>query len=485
MLIALWARSMVRSLYIVGAMRTEKLWRAVAITLCAAVPVSFYVVGDVTDAFPGVLTLETSGDEQPAGPRAQGEDYDREQADAIIPTPATSPADADLRARLASHEDDPVIDGGLSYSVVDAGSGEVITEKDGDTARVPASTLKLLTASALLRSVDGDQRLTTHAVLKGSTLTLVGEGDMTLTRERLDSLAEEAAALAEEHDVDSVQLRLDTSALPGGENPAWGDNGRDGGWVAPTAALAVDEGWLDGEQYGKKSADPAGDAAELFASALEDHGVSVSGGVEEGRAPKVGGAVEEVTTRSVPLEEIVQHALQTSDNTLAELMAHLTARAQGLEPTPENAAKAVDAEVRALADEVGVPEEDLDELVIRDGCGLSTSDRVPPRLLSAILAEVVSGGAPDLAPLLYDVPIAGLSGTLEDRFGAKEVAGARGTIRGKTGYLAGTSALAGVTVLPDGRTVAFDIVVHGFDGADADRARAASDAVAAELVRAS
>lgn len=471
-------------------MRTEKLWRAIAITLCAAVPVSFYVVGDLTDAFPGVLTLTSEQEGQPAGPRAQGEDYDREHADPIVPTPATASttvSDEDLAGRLASHAKDPVIDGGLSYSVVDAETGDVIAERDADTARVPASTLKLLTASAVLRSVDGDQRLTTHAVLDGKTLTLVGEGDMTITRKRMDAFAKDAAELAKDHDLEEVVLRLDTSALPGGANPAWGDNGQAGGWVTPTSAIAVDEGWLDGEEYGKKSADPAGDAAKIFAKDLEKHGVKVSGGADaeakKAKAPKVGGDVVEVATRSAPLTDIVQHALQISDNTIAELMAHLTARAQGLEPTPKNAAKAVDTEVRSLAEELGVPEEDLEKLVIHDGSGLSTSDRVPPRLLSAILGEVASGGAPQLEPLLYDVPIAGLTGTLEERFGAKGVAGARGTVRGKTGYLSGTSALAGVTVLPDGRTVAFDILVHGFDGADADKAKAAVDDVAFELAR--
>ena len=52
----------------------------------------------------------------------------------------------------------------------------------------------------------------------------------------------------------------------------------------------------------------------------------------------------------------------------------------------------------------------------------------------------------------------------------------------RSDWLAGTAALAGVTALPDGRTVAFDILVHGFDGADALEARAAVDAVAAEIV---
>ena len=40
-----------------------------------------------------------------------------------------------------------------------------------------------------------------------------------------------------------------------------------------------------------------------------------------------------------------------------------------------------------------------------------------------------------------------------------------------------------MTVLPDGRTVGYSIVVHGFDGGDADAARAAVDDVAAEMVQ--
>ncbi|MGO2585315.1 MAG: D-alanyl-D-alanine carboxypeptidase, partial [Brachybacterium tyrofermentans] len=59
----------------------------------------------------------------------------------------------------------------------------------------------------------------------------------------------------------------------------------------------------------------------------------------------------------------------------------------------------------------------------------------------------------------------------------------RGLVRGKTGYLGGAATLAGVVVLPDGRTAGYSIVVHGFDGADAVAAREAVDAVAAEMVK--
>src|SRR5699024_5746639 len=190
-----------------------------------------------------------------------------------------------------------------------------------------------------------------------------------------------------------------------------------------------------------------------------------------------------VEVTSAPLEEIVRHTLLISDNTTAELLAHLVAHARGEDTTPAGAAAAVEAEIRELAAEIGVPEDALETLEIHDGSGLSRQTRVPPALLSAVLAEVASGEVPTLEQILFDVPIAGLSGTLADRFDAAGTEDATGLVRGKTGYLGGAATLAGVTVLPDGRTVGYAIAVHGFDGVDAPAARAAVDAVAAEMVQ--
>jgi D-alanyl-D-alanine carboxypeptidase/D-alanyl-D-alanine-endopeptidase (penicillin-binding protein 4) len=463
-------------------MQSEKVWRAVAVTLCALVPVSFYGIGDLADAFPGVLTLDREVTESPVGPRAQGEDYDRTEHTALAPDAAEDPADdngLDLEERMSAYADDPVVDGNLSFTVVDAADGNVIASRDPDTARIPASTLTLLTASAALSVLDPESTLTTSTVVKDDTVTLVGTGDMTLTKKKLGTLADETVANLGE-DTGSVELVLDTTALPGGENPAWGNNGRAGGWVAPTAALAIDGGRLDGTAYGPKSEDPAGDAAKVFADLLEDRGVKVDGEITEGEAPESG---KEASIESATIEEIVQHTLVNSDNTLAELLAHLVAREKGMEATPENAAKAVDEEIQVLGSRLGLPEEDLAAISIHDGSGLSKQDRVPPVVFATILGQVASGSAPELEPLLYDVPIGGLSGTLVDRFEDEEVTDARGVIRGKTGYLGGTAALAGVTTLPDGRTVTFAILVHGFDGEDAIEARAAVDQVAAEIVQ--
>ena len=334
----------------------------------------------------------------------------------------------------------------------------------------------------MLRQYSGEEVLVTRAAVEDGTITLQGGGDMTLSEEDLGELAAEAAVLAREQGTEEVSVALDASAISGGHNPAWGDNGTEGGWVTPTAALAVDGGWLDGSQYGPKSSDPAGDAAELFARQLVEEGLEVTGELTTGQAPE-SAAVAEISSQ--PLSELVRHTLLISDNTTAELLAHLVALSRGEETTPRGAAAAVEAEIRELAAELGLPDSELEGLAILDGSGLSRDNRVPPALLSAVLAQVSSGEVPRLEQILFDVPIAGLSGTLVDRFEAGDTASARGVVRGKTGYLGGAATLAGVAVMPDGRAVGYSIIVHGFEGTDADAARAAVDDVAAELTRAS
>lgn len=448
--------------------------------MCAAMPASFYVLGDLTDAFPGVLTLRTEPAGPAAGPEALAEDWERVEA-AAPPQAAPAPADtADLQQRMEAVAERPVVAGGLAFSVVDAGTGEVLAQRDAHTALVPASTLKLLTAAAVLRTYRGDEVLVTRATVQDGVVTLVGGGDMTLGEDDLRELATGAAALATAQGSRQVAVALDDTYLSGGQNPAWGANGPAGGWVAPTASLALDEGRLDGEQYGPKSSDPAGDAADRFAELLGEAGLEVVGEVTAAAAPAQAPAVE---VHSEPLADIVRRTLLISDNTTAELLAHLVALARGEQTTPAAAAAAVEAEIRELAGGIGVAEADLAALEIRDGSGLSRENRVPPALLSAVLAEAASGTDPALGQILLDVPVAGLSGTLATRFEQGGTTEAAGLVRGKTGYLGGAATLAGGAVLPDGRAVGYSIVVHGFEGAEAQAAREAVDQVAAEMVQ--
>lgn len=462
-------------------MRSDAIWRAVAIGLCAALPVGFYVVGDITDAFPGVLTTQADQEDATARPRAQGEDYTRPENTPLAPPTAdgVEPGAAEnLQSRLDAHVAVPVVGGNLAYSVVDVGTGEQIASRDATTARTPASTLKLLTATALLRVADGAETLPTTSVLDDSTLTLVGGGDMRLTEAQLGQLADAAAARVQAAGGGPITLHLDDTLFGPGINPAWGANGPAWGWLAPTAALAVDEGWLDSQEYGAKSQDPALDAANLFVRQLRDRGVDVQGDVVRAEAP-AGGQRDEI--RSAPLSDLVAHTLLISDNTTAEVLGRLLAIHLGLPATAEGAAQAVQQEITQLAGEKGLPTDGLD---LKDTCGLAVDNRVPPELLAGVVADLDAPGTPPaLRAMLTEVPISGLSGTLADRFEEPDATAARGLVRGKTGYLGGTSTLVGVASLPSGRTVGFSIVVHGFAPAQGAEAKEAVDGIASELVR--
>ncbi|MDO5663089.1 MAG: D-alanyl-D-alanine carboxypeptidase [Brachybacterium sp.] len=458
------------------------LTRFAVVALCLTVPAGFYVYGDITDAFPGVLTLHQDEGGPETGPPAQGEDYARADAAPLLPASATAVdpgVGADLQQRMDAHADLEVVDGNLSYAVIDAASGEVLAERDADTARTPASTVKLLVGAAALRTMDAETTLPTTAVLEGSTLTLVGGGDMRLTPEDVDTLARLTADLAEEQGVDGpVTLRLDDTLFGEPRNPAWGDNGPDGGWVAPITAIAVNEGRLDANQYGRKSTDPSMDAAELFAERLAEHGLEVDEDIARATAPE---GAPSVQIQSEPLSELVAHTMLISDNTTSEVLGRLVARARGEEPTPAGAALAVEEEMLELAAERDLPTGGFD---LHDTCGLAVDNRVPPALLAGVVADISTGSSPELEQLLTDVPISGLSGTLADRFDEDEATEARGLVRAKTGYLGGTATLAGVAALPDGRVVGYSIAVHGFDRADGVPAREAVDVIAAEIVRA-
>jgi D-alanyl-D-alanine carboxypeptidase/D-alanyl-D-alanine-endopeptidase (penicillin-binding protein 4) len=62
---------------------------------------------------------------------------------------------------------------------------------------------------------------------------------------------------------------------------------------------------------------------------------------------------------------------------------------------------------------------------------------------------------------MQEMAVAGLSGTLEDRFAAANAHTAVGVFRGKTGTLTGVNALGGTVVTADGRLLVVDVIANG------------------------
>lgn len=349
---------------------------------------------------------------------------------------------------------------------------------------MPGSTGKLLTVSAALLTLDTTDRLYTKVVAGPSpdTVVLVGGGDPTLTAlpvgensvyprpARVSALADDVREALPGRKITTVLV--DTSRYRGPTlAEGWAASDVPGGFVAPIVPLMLDGGRADPTlQDGPRVADPATAAGDALARELG--ATTVASGIAAPNATLLG------TVASAPIADLVEHLLETSDNVLAETLAREVAIARNGEPSFTGAA----ADVNAALAQAGF---DTAGAHMVDGSGLSTSDRVPPRLLGSLLS---AAAAPPQGPrdtdflrtVLTGLPVAGGDGTLDDRFGAGPSAAGRGVVRAKTGTLTGVTSLAGVVTDADGRLLVFALMSNGRNPADV---RPRLDAIAAVLSR--
>lgn len=355
--------------------------------------------------------------------------------------------------------------------VVDPATQDVLLDIRGGRAQVPASTVKLLTGVAALATLGPERRLTTSVMVDDPsaarvTLTLVGGGDATLTRGALAGMAQQAADAVP---VDQVDLRYDASAFAGARlGPGWPKSFPAAGVVAPVSALMVDQGRVrPGARV--RVADPARQAAEVFAGQLRAKGLRVQS-IRPGRPAT--GATEVARFESPSVRSLVERMLTDSDNDLAEALAHLVGKQAGTGATFAGGAAATERVVAAL----GLPAEGL-RLV--DGSGLSGRDRVSARTLALLLSAVARAQDPATTAVSAGLAVAGFTGTLADRFDSAASRAGAGVVRAKTGTLTGVVSLAGMVRDSDGRVLVFAVL--GNKVRSADKGRAALDTFAARL----
>lgn len=349
--------------------------------------------------------------------------------------------------------------GTYSGAVLDEGTGKVLFANNATKGYLPASTLKLLTTTAAISIMGPEHQFATRTVSAGrGQLTLVGGGDPYLLKSPLASdpgraslsrLAELTAAGLKRQHVSKVTLRYDVSLFSGPAwNPDWPPGYRD--QVTPITALWVNEGRVGGA-VGARVPHPAKNAANDFAAALRVRGVAVSS-VSAGVAPK--GSAPVASVKSMPLDRIVEHLLMVSDNDAAEVVARQAAIASG-QPGSFVAARKV---VRARLVKLGVWDPTAR---LRDGSGLSRSNKVPADLMARVLRLDLEVEHPELRPVITALPVAGVEGSLRNRFGEEGARAGRGLIRAKTGTLTEVSALAGFVRTADGSMMTYAFLVNG------------------------
>jgi D-alanyl-D-alanine carboxypeptidase/D-alanyl-D-alanine-endopeptidase (penicillin-binding protein 4) len=372
---------------------------------------------------------------------------------------ASRPTAQGVSAKLAAATG-PVTSGAhLVGEVADADTGAVLWARGTAVPEPPASTTKLLTATAALAALGPNFRLQTTTRLVGHTVYLVGGGDPTVVRSdnsadgqgypppaSLATLARRTAkALGTVH---NVRLRLDTSAWSGpsmarGWKPSYVTEGD----ITPPSALELDEGKIDpSDEFASRSPTPAAQAGDAFVELLRADGVHVVGKVALGAAGSGSKALASID--SPPLSDLVENMLTVSDDDVAEALGRAVARHDHVAATFTGAGQAVIARVARL----GVPTTGVS---LQDTSGLSHLDRITPAALIGVLRAVISPRDPQLRAVAQGLPIAGLTGTLATRYLTKPAVKAAGVLRAKTGTLTGVNTLAGLVVDRSGRLLLF------------------------------
>jgi len=224
--------------------------------------------------------------------------------------------------------------------------------------------------------------------------------------------------------------------------------------------------------------DPAAFTAAVFKQALRGRGITVDGAatsahrysVETGEfaaerstpikpaltratmwsveAPLEGRKVL-ATHTSVPLAQDITVINKVSQNLHAELLLRLLGKIHGADGSFAEGARVV----RQFITSIGVDDNDF---FFYDGSGMSTDDRVAPRVYTKLL----TWAARQFWGQVWrdTLPIAGIDGTLSGRFKNSPL---KGKLWAKTGTHNENDALSGYLTAASGRTVAFSILVNG------------------------
>lgn len=445
--------------------------RAVFVTLVASAVLACLASG--AQAVPSSSQSDTGAQDSTAAPSVLAP----ARAAGVVPTAAG------VQRALAPVLKDPSLGRHNGAYVYDASRGKPVLSIGAAKPFVPASTLKLLTTVAALATMGPDKWFTTKTVTaaKGSII-LVGGGDPLLTAKRptdpsifparasLQDLAASTARALRAQGVLSVTLGYDATLFTGpAVNPKWQPNYIPEGIAAPTSALWVNQGRVQ-PGMAKRAASPAQAAATTFAAFLRAAGIKVAPAVKPVAAPT--SAANVALVRSASLGDLVEYVNLHSDNDGAEVLL----RHVGVATENGGSIAGGVTGLRATLTKLGL---NVSKARIEDGSGLSRTNQVTLDVLAGAVRVAVA--KPELRHLLTGLPIAGFTGSLEDRFAGPGAGVGTGLVRAKTGTLTSIHSLAGLVRDRTGTVLVFAVATDSAAPDKALAARAALDRAAATL----
>jgi D-alanyl-D-alanine carboxypeptidase/D-alanyl-D-alanine-endopeptidase (penicillin-binding protein 4) len=196
---------------------------------------------------------------------------------------------------------------------------------------------------------------------------------------------------------------------------------------------------------------------EIFRKLLEERGIKLLGQVLAKHLTRIDAAtiaespnkpaprVVLAEHRSLPLREDITVINKVSQNLHAEMLL----RTMGHEVKNFGSSASGLETLGDLASKVGIPP---DEFYFTDGSGLSRKALVAPEAVVKLLAFMAR--SPNFDVYYNSLPVAGVDGTLADRF---KRTSAEGSIHAKTGTITHVNSLSGYMDLPSGERLAFSI----------------------------
>jgi D-alanyl-D-alanine carboxypeptidase/D-alanyl-D-alanine-endopeptidase (penicillin-binding protein 4) len=363
--------------------------------------------------------------------------------------------------------------GEFSGVVIDPVTNDVLFDRGMDTLLAPASVQKVLTGVAALNTLGPDTtfQTTTLSTEDPEVLVVKAGGDLTLSATpegaasvyigaaKLADLAEQTiaaleASLPEGERVTIRELVVDASLWDPEDNwrEAWASSARTNGYISRITPLQIDgDRFNPSAVMGQRSGDPMGRAASAFVTALRQAGNSARF-VSVSYEPTPEGASPLASVSSRPVSELVSYMVKESDNTLAEMLGRQISLAQGLDGSGDSVGEGL---MTALAS-LGIPDESI---VIDDASGLSGRNQLTPDFVATLLSEVLRSEG-DIGLLAGALPIAGVDGSLDDRF-TGDNAVAQGRVFAKTGSIQGTRSLAGWVSAEDDSDLVFAFFATG------------------------
>lgn len=328
----------------------------------------------------------------------------------------------------------------VSAGLWEADTGKVLERHQEGLALIPASTTKVVSTYALLKTLKPDFVLETEVwgdlkdgVVLGD-LVFKGAGDPLLTSERLWMLVQSLKQLGVQRVAGSI--RLDQAAFDGQRQPA--------GWENTTAdtlpevrAFSVN---FNRDERGRPTSDPDRLARETLLKILQESGIAV-----EGRAGLKDQPRKLTAWTSPPLRALVQDINKWSNNFMIEMLVRTFGG--GSWPRGIQRVQAFYREAFQLAPA---------DIQLTDGSGLSKDNRLSARTLAIILR----GAYHDFEVGPEFVASLKVIGGEPWRLKVKDPNLTR-RLRVKTGHLDRVTSLCGYLQTLDGRVRVFAILLNG------------------------